>query len=147
MNIYLTISLINQKQRISKQWYTIFLNPKLSDQKTSTYTKLINCNIYVIRYNYVYDADNRLEYSNGYPNNSNSRCQYEFKMDYSPSGKIQYKNINSTVMKNGTTINDSYGNEYMYNKNDNPYAVTDKYKSHIKSSYKYFLNEENRGKK
>jgi|GEM_PF-1183990 len=26
-------------------------------------------------------------------------------------------------------------------------AVTDKYKSHIKSSYKYFLNEENRGKK
>jgi len=68
-------------------------------------------------------------------------------MDYSPSGKIQYKNINSTVMKNGTTINDSYGNEYMYNKNDNPYAVTDKYKSHIKSSYKYFLNEENRGKK
>ena len=26
-------------------------------------------------------------------------------------------------------------------------AVTDKYKSHIKSSYKYFFNEENRGKK
>lgn len=50
-------------------------------------------------------------------------------------------------MKNGTTINDSYGNEYMYNKHDNPYAVTDRYKSHIKSSYKYFLNEENRGKK
>ena len=30
---------------------------------------------------------------------ANSRCQYELKMDYSPSGKIQYKNINSTIMK------------------------------------------------
>ena len=80
---------------------------------------------YDLAHKFEYDADNRLYYGNGYPNNSNSRCQYEFKMDYSPSGKIQYKNINSTVMKNGTTINDSYGNEYMYNKNDNPYAVTD----------------------
>ena len=76
---------------------------------------------YDIYNEYRYDADNRLYYAMGKGND----LDYKLEMQYSPSGKIQYKNLNSIGIKNGNIMNIQYQNPYQYNKTDNPYAVTD----------------------
>ena len=76
--------------------------------------------------NYKYDEINRLISSDGsWTDNNNNTLNYKNGFEYSPSGKMMRKNMDSRRIDNKQGIyNVIYENAYSYNNQNNPYGAS-----------------------
>jgi len=76
--------------------------------------------------NYEYDEINRLISSDGsWTDNNNNTLNYKNGFEYSPSGKMMRKNMDSRRIDNKQGIyNVIYENAYSYNNQNNPYGAS-----------------------
>jgi len=90
-----------------------------------------------LQHSYNYDEDNRLTSASA---NSSGTSHYKLYMDYSPAGRILHKDLNGTGLDNSGNFNIHFVNDYHYNRNNNPYAV-----SNLSGTYSESLYWDNAG--